>query len=393
MTDHPLKIAFVVDRFGNKYGGAEAYGVELMRELSKTHDITVFAREYDAACPLQVPFVPLRSWRNLPSWIRVLLFAVRARRHTREGFDIVHSHMNGWCGDVEVAHVTPVRYNWRVRPLPWYKKWLSRISPRVQTYLGLESRRVAQRPGHRIVAVSGLIAHQLQQAYGDQLKPPVIPPGVSPVGDVDPLLRGEVRTAFGWTDSDTVCLLVARNPLRKGLPTVLRALALLPPHVKLLVVGGNAAAREFTVRFQDGALGDRVRIVGETPDVGRYYGAADIYVHPTLNDSFGMAPLEAMAFGLPVIVSPSPWCGFAQYVENHSEALVLDHPEDAQQLAHYIEKLSQDPDLVARLARGAATVVKRHSWEQVARRYMQLYSQVLEAKRGAGVATATATVE
>ena len=57
--------------------------------------------------------------------------------------------------------------------------------------------------------------------------------------------------------------------------------------------------------------------------------AADLYVHPTLNDSFGMAPLEAMSFGLPVILSPAPWCGFAQYVKAGEEALVLSHPEQA----------------------------------------------------------------
>src|SRR5690606_16124600 len=98
-------IAFVVDRFGSRFGGAEAYGVALMRELAETCDITVFAREYDKACGIQLPFVPMRAWRKLPSWMRSLFFAVQARRLTRDGFDIVHSHMNGWCGDVEVVHV------------------------------------------------------------------------------------------------------------------------------------------------------------------------------------------------------------------------------------------------------------------------------------------------
>ena len=40
-----------------------------------------------------------------------------------------------------MIHVTPVRYNWRVRPLPWLKRTMSRISLRVQTYLALEARR------------------------------------------------------------------------------------------------------------------------------------------------------------------------------------------------------------------------------------------------------------
>src|SRR5690606_25295736 len=234
MPERSLRIAFVVDRFGSRFGGAEAYGVELMRELASRHEVTVFARDYDDACDVRLPFVPLRSWKGWPSWLRVLLFAIRARRLTRSGYDIVHSHMNGWCGDIEVVHVTPVRYNWRVRPLPWLKRALSCISPRVQTYLHLEARRIAPRPGHRAVAVSGLIAEQLRQAYPGLSDTPIIPPGVAPCVDGDQSRRRATREALGFADDDHVCLLVARNPLRKGLPTVLEALAELPQEFKLL---------------------------------------------------------------------------------------------------------------------------------------------------------------
>lgn len=377
MPERRLRIAFVVDRFGGRFGGAEAYGVELMRELSSRHEITVFAREYDEACDLRLPYVSLRSWKHWPSWLRVLRFAIRARRLTRGRYDLVHSHMNGWCGDVEVVHVTPVRYNWRVRPLPWLKRALSRISPRVQTYLHLEERRVAPRPGHRTVAVSGLIAEQLRQAYAHLPPAPIIPPGVMSAADGDGSARACTREALGYAPDDLVCLLVARNPLRKGLPTVLDALAQLPPNAKLLVVGGNAAVREYVARRDAGLLLSRVRVLGETPDVAPYYRAADVYVHPTLNDSFGMAPLEAMSFGLPVVLSPAPWCGFAQYVAHDDEALILGHPEDAGQLAGYVGRLGREPELRRRLTEGGARVVARHSWPQVARQYEALYDAIL----------------
>lgn len=87
-----LRIALLVDRFGNRFGGAEAYGVELMRILARRHDVTVVAREYDS--DLALPFLPVRVSCRLPSWLRVLYFAWRAAL-TRAGFDIVHSHMNG----------------------------------------------------------------------------------------------------------------------------------------------------------------------------------------------------------------------------------------------------------------------------------------------------------
>lgn len=376
-----LKIAFVVDRFGVRFGGAEAYGVALMRELAPDHDIVVFAHEYDPLCDVRLPFVSLRSWPGWPSWIRVLLFAYRAWRQTRRGFDIVHSHMNGWCADVDVVHVTPVRYNWRVRRMPHVKRLLSWISPRVQTYLALEARRVAARPGHRIVAVSGLIAEQVRRAYGTSLAPVVIPPGVVRPEPAKARQRQETRDALGWTGEDMVCLLVARNPLRKGLPTTLKALERLPEHFKLLIVGSDTVTQDFFRKSRYNKLADRVRLVGTTSDVDPYYLAADIYVHPTLNDSFGMAPLEAMSFGLPVILSPIPWCGFAQYLDGENEALLLSHPEDADQLACFIERISADAALRARLVQGGNNVVERHSWTEVARRYLELYESALAERR------------
>lgn len=378
----PLSIAFVVDRFGNRYGGAEAYGVALMRELAAAgHRITVFAREYDPACDLQLPFQPVRLGSYWPSWIRVWLFARRAALRTRQGFDIVHSHMNGWCGDVEVIHVTPVRYRWRVQAMTQVRRMLSYVSPRVQTYLGLEARRVAPRTAHRVVAVSQLIARQLGQAYRfAETQIPVIPPGVAPEPPVTVEQRRQSRQALGLPDQGTLCLLVARNPMRKGLPTVLQALQKLPDDVLLLVVGANAAARECVAQAPE-SVRRRVHLVPETSQVAPYYQAADLYVHPTLNDSFGMAPLEAMSFGLPVILSPAPWCGFAQYVQAGEEALVLSHPEQADELAGAIEQLMSDPALRDRLHAGMQGVLSRHAWPEVARQYLVLYAEILQERQ------------
>src|SRR3546814_17622216 len=112
--------------------------------------------------------------------MRVLLFAWRARRATHKGYDIVHSHMNGWCGDVEVVHVTPVRYNWRVRALPGITRLLYYHILRVQAYLRLETRRVSAMPGHRTVAVSGVNVDTLKQTYGQPHYFTTLPTGLSP---------------------------------------------------------------------------------------------------------------------------------------------------------------------------------------------------------------------
>ncbi|MGY6271062.1 glycosyltransferase family 4 protein [Achromobacter denitrificans] len=371
-AERRLRIALLVDRFGNRFGGAEAYGVELMRVLGQRHDVSVVARDFDSDLPF--PFLPVRFPGWLPSWMRVLYFAWRADRLTRGRYDIVHSHMNGWAGEIQVMHVTPVRYNrvTRVRPLQRLAAWLS---PRLATYLLLEKLRVRNAPARRVVAVSGLIMDQLHRSYGPQLPVDIIAPGVKLPTAAQREGREETRARLGW-DADTIgCLLVARNPLRKGLPALLDALDQLPPQYRLLVVGADEPTRE-RVRAAGAAAG-RVTLIDPTPEVARYFSAADIYAHPTLNDSYGMAPLEAMSHGLPVVVSSPAYCGFAQYLSAGKDALILQDPRDGAQLAQALQRLGSEPALRSALAERGLAIARAQSWETVAERYEALYEKVL----------------
>lgn len=375
-AERRLRIALLVDRFGNRFGGAEAYGVELMRVLGQRHDVSVVARDFDSDLPF--PFLPVRFPGWLPSWMRVLYFAWRADRLTRGRFDIVHSHMNGWAGEIQVMHVTPVRYNrlTRVKPL---KRVLAWLSPRLATYLLLEKFRVRRAPARRVVAVSGLIMDQLHRSYGPQLPVDIIAPGVKLPGPDAAAARATTRAQVGWDAATIGCLLVARNPLRKGLPALLDALALLPAQYRLLVVGADAATRD-RVR-NAGAVASRVALIDPTPDVARYFAAADIYAHPTLNDSYAMAPLEAMSHGLPVVVSSPAYCGFAQYLSAGKDALILQDPRDGAQLAQALQRLGDEPELRAALSERGLAIARDQSWETVAARYEDLYRAVL-AERG-----------
>lgn len=373
-----LRIALLVDRFGRHFGGAEAYGVELVRELAQRHDVTVIARDY--ACDLQLPYLPIRVSR-LPGWLRLLYFAWRARRLTRGRFDIVHSHVSAGVGNVQVVHVTPVRYK-RLNGAGAAKRFFGWLSPRIATYLCLERQRVRAVPGRGpgLVAVSGLIAQQMRDSYGSDLAIDVIPPGVCPAGPPDPDRRRATRRRLGWDDDTIGCLLVARNPLRKGLAALLDALDALPQAYRLLVVGTaeDAARAACAARVSEG----RVVLLGPTPDVATYYEAADLYVHPTLGDSFGMGPLEAMAHRLPVVLSGAAYCGFAAYLRHEEDALILDDPRDGAALARALHRLATDPALRDKLVRRGAEVVGRHSWKAIAEHYEALYANILRRQRG-----------
>ena len=372
-----LRIAFLVDRFGQRFGGAEAYGVNLFEILCQRHDVTVIAHDFDHDLPVRE--IRVRQQRKVwPSWVRVWHFAWRARALTRSGFDIVHSHMDGGAGDIQVLHVTPYRYR-RLHGKSWWQRALVWLQPRNLAYLLLEAASVSLRPDRKLVAVSPFLRDQLRAAYGAALPVEVVPPGANPVV-CDPAVRERVRAQLGCNPGDKVALLVARNPLRKGLQAVLQAIERLPHDFRLAVVGAGPDVREYLARHFPG-LQDRVSLIAPTPSVSPYYQAADVYVHPTLGDSFGMAPLEAMAHGLPVIVSCAKYCGFGEYVRHLHDAWILQDPQDAGEIVAGIAELCTNASTRARLLRHGAELVQSMSWRVVANKYEALYTESIAARR------------
>ena len=370
-----LRIALLTERFGHQFGGAESYAVSLFRVLSQRHEVTVFAREFDHDLAVKEHVVSIASW--CPSWLRLWLFSRRCDQLTRTGFDITHSHTNAGSANIQLMHVSPVRYR-RFFNRSLFQKLLVCLTPVKVAYLWMESQAVKAAAGHVLVAVAPIVKQQLQLAYGQDLAVEVLTPGAEPVLP-DEEVRQRVRAELGWGPQDIGCLLVARNPLRKGLVAVLHAMLLLPENFCLAVVGAGAEAQEaLAAQFPD--LQDRVRLISATPEVSPYYLSADVYVHPTLLDSFGMAPLEAMAHGLPVVLSSVAYCGFAQYVTHEQNAWVLSDPQDAAQIAAALRTLGSDPDVRAGLIAQATKLVADFSWPVIAEHYEVLYAKSLAAR-------------
>jgi len=367
-----LRIALLTERFGQKFGGAESYAVSLFRILAQRHDVTVFAREFSHDLPVRQHLISIPSW--CPNWLRLWLVSARCRALTQTGFDITHSHTNAGSANIQLMHVSPVRYR-RFFNRTLFQKFLVWLTPVQVAYLWLEAQAVRPAPGHVLVTVAPLVKQQLQLAYGQDIAVEVVTPGADPVLP-DEEVRQAMRAKLGWGPQDIGCLLVARNPLRKGLLAVLRAMLLLPSTFRLAVVGAGADVQQvLAAQFPD--LLDRVRLIPATPEVSPYYLSADVYVHPTLQDSFGMAPLEAMAHGLPVVLSGTAHCGFAQYVTHQQNAWVLVDPQDAEQIAVGLRTLGTDSVVRERMITQATKLVADFSWTAIADQYENLYAKSL----------------
>ena len=113
-------------------------------------------------------------------------------------------------------------------------------------------------------------------------------------------------------------------------------------------------ARAYAARH---GLADRVRFEGGTDQPSRAMRAADVFVAPSRGEEFGLVRAEAMASGLPVIVSRVG--GLIEYL-THRENALLCEPGQPAELAALLQEIIDDASLRAALGRAGRATAERH---------------------------------
>lgn len=138
-----------------------------------------------------------------------------------------------------------------------------------------------------------------------------------------------------------VFLFVGHLVRRKGLHLLLEACAILQKQgysdYTLLAVGDGPQREELEVFIRNHDLEERVKLLGrlDYDRLGAYFRKADVFVLPTLEDTWGMVVLEAMLFGKPVLCSK--WAGTAEMMIDGENGYVFDphQPEKLAELMHW----------------------------------------------------------
>jgi glycosyltransferase involved in cell wall biosynthesis len=173
-----------------------------------------------------------------------------------------------------------------------------------------------------------------------------------------------LRAALGLPTEAPLMLFAGdlRSP-RKGLDTVLEALAKLPTDVHL-IVAGEARRSPYPAAAERAGLADRVRFVGFRRDLADVMRACDMFVLPTHYDPFGLVILEAMACGLPPITTSE--AGASEVITSGVDGIVIPKPDDAHTLADSIRVLLGDPGRRRAMSAAARETALRHDWSHVA---------------------------
>ena len=206
--------------------------------------------------------------------------------------------------------------------------------------------------------------------------------------------RRRDRDAAGL-DGRLAVLTVGGIEPRKGSMTLLEGFArlrsLVPDRDPVLIVAGGATLfdyreelRRFETRASELDVGGHLRHLGNLPDaeLARLYRAADLFAFPSVKEGFGLAALEALASGLPVVASDLEV--FRSFLDHDGTALLVP-AGDSEALGAALARLAREPDTRERLRRSARPIVEAHTWNASAETHERIYRAFLAARHTAEV--------
>lgn len=398
-----MRIA-VVTPFVDKQHGTERVLAELLQRLAAEHgaEIHLYAQR---VADLPVCTASYSAGETQPGgkivWHKVsaiggphLLqyvwwyFANRLARRRNELVELTYSPgINAPNVDAITVHIVFRAFYEQVRPqlrllanspLRWplllhrilYYKLIMALERRIYA-----DRRIA------LSAVSKAVARQLARYFGRE-DVEVIRNAVDArqFNAADRLARREsMRARFGVKPCEFVLLLIGNDWKKKGLDTLLEALAVCSDLPARLLVVGQDSREPYETQVDKLKLQDKVNFLAPSQDVMQFYAAADAYVGPSLEDAYGLPTLESMACGLPVIASSA--AGVSEIIADGENGLLLRDPRDAMALSSLIRKIHESPEWAAALGYAAERKAASESWEAHAERTYKHFERVLARKK------------
>jgi len=412
-----MRIAMLVHSLDG-IGGVSKHALTLAREfVAAGHHVGAWAVEHNRALCYpelteQVPVVALRYTPHLqstapqrPFGLRMLSYLVELTALYRDqrrlaasipgDYDVINPHGYGthWAAAAyKREHHAPVV--WMSNdfcPIAHYDAALAgspleALAARAKaglTWGFARYDRRAVRHIDRVLVLNHRVQEQMAQHY--QVDSEIVRTGV----DSRRFAEGNgdsIRHRYDIAATTFVILTVALMMPRRRFEDVIEAVRLLTQRgidVVYLIVGRTSYdegyAQALRDRIRDGGLTDRVHFAGEVSESALvdHYHASDAFVWAAdESQSWGMAALEAMSAGKPLIVSEAN--GIAEAVAADETALIVP-ARDAQAIARAIERLMAEPGLAERIGQGGRTLVNRQfSWQIIAEQMLHAFEAVID---------------
>lgn len=380
-----MKIALTTRGY-DKQGGISRYVAELAERFAKHHEVHVYTTYWKDVGNKDVIFHRVSSLPG-PIVLNSIPFTIQNTLRFKffdSNYDIIH--INGGeslCQDVITAHSIH-------KAGMEFKKNNEQIQGHgFHDFYALTTEKInyLNKNYKKIICDSTSSKDELMKYYQvpyDDIE--VIPLGVD-LDEFKPLSEHDkvnLRKKYGFSLEDMILIIVATEFYRKGLKELIYSLDILQKKnlkPKLLVVGKGFTEGKLSgsMYYQDLAnkmgLHESIIFIGHVQNLNDYYNISDIFVFPTKYEAFGIPTLEAMAAGLVVLNSK---IGAGELITNGIDGIHLDNPNNIKEIADKLEMLIKDEKLRKVLGKNARKTAMKYSWDETAKRTMEVYQQIVK---------------
>ncbi len=400
---------------GKETGGMNVYVLELAKQLAILgHSVDIFTRSQD---PQNLPIVQVADGLRLmhivagpqhslpkkslvefvPEFVENILDFCRV---DQPRYDLIHSHyyMSGLAA-LSLQKELPASLPSLKNPLPiistfhtlaLMKNLVARGELETEDMHRVDAELELVKSSAAIIAPSESDASYLEYLYEAQANSiVVIPPGVD-TEIFHPIKKTEARQFVGADLQEKVVMFVGRIEPLKGIDMLIYAFKIVKHDhpdwpLKLYIVGGDVSQNTsmWSAELQKLEklrkllhIPDIVHFVGQKPQhqLAYFYNAADIVVMPSHYESFGMAALEAMTCGVPVITTNV--AGISSLIDERKKAL-LTSVNNPLLLASQIGYLLTHPKTHAQISAEVKKKVHTLDWKNVAEQVAEVYRACL----------------
>ncbi len=378
-------------------GGMNVYIRALATELGHRGDtIDIFTRRTNTYTPQIVqiapnvrvihinagPQTPVHKnslFSYLPSFVtQIIMFAESEARN----YDVLHTHywLSGVAG-MQLARRWDIPHVTMFHTLARLKQLANPNEQELQQRLEMEQRLI-QSVDCVIAATEDERTQMMRYCGATARCIQVIPCGV----DLElfvPHERQQVRERFGLNLYQPVLLFAGRLDPFKGPDILLRAASLMEEDAQIVIVGGaltdDKDVQNLRTLATELGIEQRVRFLGSQPQhaLPYLYSAADVTVVPSYHESFGLAAVESLACGTPVVATRAG--GLMTVVRNDENGYLV--PRCPGFFAERLDAILRNPEMQARLRAEARHSVLQFSWQSVANQMDEVYIDLVNEPR------------
>ena len=359
-----LRIAVIGLRSLSCVGGTEHYVRELYSRLANSgHHITIYVQrryhgEADRRVHQNIEVIPL--WSPPIKGIETLVYAFHASVKALFGnFDLFHYQSLGPSAFSILPRLCRRTVVTTIQSQDWsFSKW----GPFAKRFLRYGEAQ-AVRNSAAIICISQALKDDLLKTYGDTGKLlHVVHHGVTPPST--PINSHKIIEAFGLTQRN-YALFVGRLVPEKNIETLIEAFNAMPD-LKLALVGAPTYTESYALGLKQMVSSNRnIIFLGELrgADLAAVYSLASFLIHPSLNEGLGLVVIEAMAYGLPVILSDIP-----AHREIAETAAIYFDPSDSSAICTNVHKLMRTNTTRSHdVAETTRWALSKYNWTETAR--------------------------